>query len=61
MKIAILALALLAGCASFDKTLIADNGKEYHCRQEGYGIIGSLVASGRHEDCVKAAQEKGYK
>lgn len=51
----------LAGCASYDKTLTAENGKEYHCKQEGFGLIGSLVASSRHDDCVKAANDKGYK
>lgn len=54
-------IPLFYGCASYDKILTADNGKQYHCRQEGYGLIGSMVAGSRHDECVKTANEKGFK
>ena len=56
-----LVILQLTACASYDKVLTASNGQQYHCRQEGFGLIGSMVAGSRHEDCLNNAKEKGYK
>lgn len=53
-------LVSLSGCASYNTTLTRADGKQYHCVASGYGIIGSIITSSRHEECVKRAKEKGY-
>lgn len=54
-------LLFLSGCADLNQTLISANGQKYNCRTSGYGIIGSMVATSRFNDCVQSANEKGYK
>lgn len=54
-------LVLLTGCVSYDKTLTAENGLQYRCQQAGFGIIGVLFTESRYQECVKYANEKGFK
>lgn len=53
--------SVLSGCVTYDKTMTADNGRQYRCKQNGYGIFGVMMADSNHKDCVDNANAKGYK
>lgn len=51
----------LTGCVSLHTTLTNSEGKQASCNNEGYGLIGSMVTSSRHDDCVKRYEAAGFK
>lgn len=54
-------LGSLCGCASYSTILTNPEGKTITCNSNGFGIIGTVVATSRFNDCVKIAKDKGYK
>lgn len=52
---------VLTACVSADTMLVNSNGQRARCSANGFGIIGSMVASSNHEDCVKKYEAAGYK
>lgn len=52
---------LLTSCVSLDETLANDKGHKARCRGMGAGIIGSIVATANHDECLKDLRERGYK
>lgn len=55
----VLAVALCS-CVSYDTTYHSQDGRQYFCRGQGYGIIGSTIAIQREADCDKAAKQAGF-
>jgi hypothetical protein len=50
----------LTACASYDTVLTNSDGKKFYCKTTGYGLVGSLSAQSKHDDCLSVAKEKGY-
>lgn len=50
----------LCSCVSYDTTYHSQDGRQYFCRGQGYGIIGSTIAIQREADCDKAAKQAGF-
>jgi len=63
MKKLLIALicCLLMGCASNYKVLRNNKGDYVKCTSSGYGLMGSYLANQYYKDCIKNAEEKGYK
>ena len=57
----VLMLVCLAGCVSPRAVLVNDKGEHITCAATSVGIIGSMVAQSRYENCVSEAKEKGYR
>lgn len=57
----LLLVCSLTACVSTTTTLKNAEGKEAFCSATGYGIIGSMVASSRYDECMAKLKEKGYK
>ena len=55
-----LLLAIITGCATYQTTLASNKGEVTTCNQEGFGLIGAVVASVSHANCVDAAKAVGY-
>lgn len=55
-----LLLSTLSGCADLATTLTNRDGKQYHCQATGAGLIGTAIATSRYNDCVAAANSRGY-
>lgn len=51
----------LAACVSLEKPLTNAEGKTITCKNKGYGIIGSISASNKNDECVKTMEARGYK
>jgi hypothetical protein len=49
------------GCASNYKVLSNNKGDYVKCTSSGYGLMGSYLANQYYKDCIKNAEEKGYK
>jgi hypothetical protein len=56
-----LLLGTLAGCTSPRAVLVNDRGEHTSCASEGIGVIGSMAAQNRFEQCMAEAKEKGYR
>lgn len=57
----ILATASQSGCVSYDTVLTNPITKQtYNCTANGFGVIGYILASGLHKECIKSAGMKGY-
>ena len=55
------ALSLLAACSSSQsQTLTSHDGKQVTCFSSGTGMIPMIIASNRFDDCVKAANGRGF-
>jgi hypothetical protein len=59
LLICALSVTLLA-CATYNTILTNPYGKKYTCSAEGFGLIGSTVATVRHNNCIAHAKELGY-
>jgi hypothetical protein len=53
--------AALFGCASPRSVLVNDKGEYLTCAATGAGIISSMAAQSRFEDCLADAKAKGYR
>lgn len=63
MKIAVFAIisaAALSGCVSEKTTLTNSAGKQMHCDNWGFGVVGTPVAMAAHHHCVEQAHDAGY-
>jgi hypothetical protein len=58
---ALLALALVAACANPRAVLVNDKGEYITCAGSGIGMIGSIAAQSRFENCMDDAKGKGYR
>ena len=56
----VLAVAL-ASCANPRAVLVNDKGEYLSCAASGAGIIGSMAAQSRFDDCMADAKAKGYR
>ncbi len=57
-----IALSLvLASCVSPGAVLVDDRGNRVVCRESGFGIIGSTLATNRYEACISEAQKRGFR
>lgn len=59
--VGVLVIAALAGCASYEQTLRSDSGNERTCAFSAPGVVGLLWAKSRQEECVAAAQARGFR
>lgn len=56
------AVAILAGCATYRTQLTNDQGQTMVCEASGAnGLVTGYFLRKNVEDCVAAAKEKGYK
>lgn len=63
MKLLLSSLLLLslAACVNLDTTTKNAQGNTYRCFARGGGIIGSSLAQSAYDDCMKRAEEKGFR
>ena len=61
LRLALLLICMLGGCASPRAVLVNDQGEYLTCAATSAGLIGSVVAQGRYDSCVAAAKENGYR
>jgi hypothetical protein len=54
-------VATLVGCASQRAVLVNNQGDELTCEASGWGFIGSLATSHKQNECVSAAEKRGYR
>lgn len=57
----LISAAILSACVSNNALLTRADGKQYNCSAQGFGVIGSLVASSNFESCKQRAIAAGYK
>ncbi len=58
--IPLLLICTLSGCVSPRAVLVNDKGDHLLCAATSAGLIGSIVAQTRYENCISEAKEKGY-
>lgn len=56
----IIVAAIMSGC-SWHSRMVNDQGQETNCDAFAFGIIGTIYAKTKYEDCVEALKKKGYK
>lgn len=61
ISVALLSLAVMSGCASYNQDLMNVSGQRVKCTTQGFGIIGAMVASSIQNSCLQTAQSNGYK
>lgn len=58
---AIVAAIFVSGCASHYTRLYKPGTEQSsYCSHTGYGLISSMIAGSRHEECVSQMKSKGY-
>ena len=54
-------LMTLLGCTTQRVVLVNNQGEELTCEASGWGFIGSLATSYKQNECVSAAEKRGYR
>jgi hypothetical protein len=52
---------LLSACASYHTDLANSlTGQHAYCNASGFGLLGSLIATSEHSQCVATYQKQGF-
>jgi len=60
VKVPIIAMLLLVGCATPSMMLVNDKGQVIRCASYGYGYVGAPMAAAIYDQCVRDYQKVGY-